>query len=161
MTAVLDGTPEAPASRAAGSAGQSPAERYPARPAEDCWPATCQGRGQVMDLAGTASSALPESRVQVSRRRGLPLLLDWLEEQPGQTWQDRWLASGADDARLRWAGLPAGWLRDRGLHSASRLELMTSSLLVLVGADVIRPSLGWLLTGGRKRKLARNMIRCP
>ena len=36
---------------------------------------------------------------------------------------------------------------------------MTSSLLVLVGADVIRPSLGWLLTGGRKRKLARNMIR--
>ena len=159
MTAVLDGTPEAPASRAAGSAGQSPAERYPARPAEDCWPATCQGRGQVMDLAGTASSALPESRVQVSRRRGLPLLLDWLEEQPGQTWQDRWLASGADDARLRWAGLPAGWLRDRGLHSASRLELMTSSLLVLVGADVIRPSLGWLLTGGRKRKLARNMIR--
>ena len=36
---------------------------------------------------------------------------------------------------------------------------MTSSLLVLVGADVIRPSLGWLLTGGKKRKLARNMIR--
>ena len=32
---------------------------------------------------------------------------------------------------------------------------MTSSLLVLVGADIIRPSLGWLLTGGRKRKLAR------
>ena len=35
---------------------------------------------------------------------------------------------------------------------------MTSSLLVLVGADVIRPSLAWLLTGGKKRKLARNMI---
>ena len=46
----------------------------------------------------------------------------------------------------------------RGMYSASRLELMTSSLLVLVGADVIRPSLAWLLTGGKKRKLARNMI---
>ena len=158
MTAVLAGTLEAPVSRIDGSAGKPPAERYPARPAEASWPATCQGRGQVMDLAGTASSALPESRVQASRRRGLPLLLDWLEGQPGQTWQDRWLASGADDARGQWAGLPARWLQGRGLHSASRLELMTSSLLVLVGADVIRPSLGWLLTGGRKRKLARNMI---
>ena len=35
---------------------------------------------------------------------------------------------------------------------------MTSSLLVLVGADIIRPSLAWLFTGGKKRKLARNMI---
>jgi hypothetical protein len=35
---------------------------------------------------------------------------------------------------------------------------MSSSLMVLVGADVVRPSLGWLLTGGKKRKLARNMI---
>ena len=87
------------------------------------------------------------------------MLLDWLEEQPGQTWQGRWLASGADDACGQWAGLPAGWLRGRGLLSKSRLELMTSSLPVLVGADIIRPSLGWLLTGGRKRKLARNMIR--
>jgi hypothetical protein len=36
---------------------------------------------------------------------------------------------------------------------------MTSSLLVVVGADIVRPSLSWLLTGGKKRKLARNMIR--
>ena len=159
MTAVLDGRLEVPAARADSEAGQAPAERYPARQAEASWAATRQDRGQVMDLVATASSALPGSRVQASRRRGLPLLLDWLEEYPGQTWQDRWLASRADDARGQWAELPGRWLRDRGLHSKSRLELMTSSLLVLVGADVIRPSLGWLLTGGRKRKLARNMIR--
>ena len=79
-------------------------------------------------------------------------------EQPGRTWQQRWLASGADAAGEQWAAGPARWLRRRGLYSASRLELMTSSLLVLVGADVIRPSLAWLLTGGKKRKLARNMI---
>jgi integrase len=86
------------------------------------------------------------------------VLLDWLEEQPGRTWQQRWLASGADPAGERWAAGPALWLRRHGLYSADRLELMTSSLLVLVGADIIRPSLGWLLTGGKKRKLARNMI---
>jgi len=28
----------------------------------------------------------------------------------------------------------------------------------MIGADIVRPSLGWLLTGGKKRKLARNMI---
>ena len=84
MTAVLDGTLEAPAARAGGSAGQPPAERYPARRAVASWAAACQGRRQVLDLVDTASSALPESRVQANRRRGLPLLLDWLEGQPGR-----------------------------------------------------------------------------
>jgi integrase len=106
----------------------------------------------------SASAGLPESRIHANHRRGLPVLLDWLGEQPGRTWQQRWLASGADAAGQQWAAGPARWLRRRGLYSASRLELMTSSLLVLVGADVIRPSLAWLLTGGKKRKLARNMI---
>ena len=122
------------------------------------WPATGHDRGQVLQLVAAASSALPESRVQANHRRGLPLLLDWLEGRPGRTWQQRWLASGADAAGEQWAAGPALWLRRRGSYSASRLELMTSSLLVVVGADVIRPSLAWLLTGGKKRKLARNMI---
>ena len=80
-------------------------------------------------------------------------------EQPGLTWQDRWLASGADQAGDEWAQGPARWLVDNDKYSSSRLELMTSSLLVVVGADVVRPSLRWLLTGGKKRKVARNMIR--
>ncbi len=36
---------------------------------------------------------------------------------------------------------------------------MTSAVAVLVGADVLRPSLTWILTGGRKRKLAGNLYR--
>ena len=131
---------------------------FPARPAAESWPATGQDRAQVLALVATASTGLPESRIHANHRRGLPVLLDWLEEQPGRTWQQRWLASGADAANERWAAGPARWLRGRGICSVSRLELMTSSLLVLVGADVIRPSLAWLLTGGKKRKLARNMI---
>ena len=97
-------------------------------------------------------------RGQTDRRRGLVLLLDWLEEQPGQTWQERWLASGADSAGDEWALGPVRWLERRGKYSAARLEIMTSSLVVMIGADVVRPSLAWLLTGGKKRKLARNMI---
>ena len=140
------------------AAAQALAARFPARLVAECWPATGQRRDQVLQLVDTASAGLPESRIEANRRRGLPVLLDWLDEQPGQTWQQRWLASGADAAGERWADGPARWLRGRGICTPSRLELMTSSLLVLVGADVIRPSLGWLLTGGKKRKLARNMI---
>jgi Phage integrase family len=150
-----------PAVPAASPAAVQPAPdaRFPARPVAASWPVTRHDRVQVLRLVSCASFALPDSRIQSSRRRGLPLLLDWLEEQPGQTWQDRWLASGADAAGDRWARGPARWLERQGRYSASRLELMTSSLLVAVGADIVRPSLSWLLTGGKKRKLARNMIR--
>ncbi|MBS4727445.1 site-specific integrase [Mycobacterium sp. SM1] len=101
---------------------------------------------------------MASERVRDNRRLGLPLLLDWLDEQPGDTWQDRWLASGADDAGEDWAQIPGQWLRSRGQYSGHRLGLMTSSLLLVVGADVIRPSLHWLLTAGKKRKLVRNMV---
>lgn len=109
-------------------------------------------------LIATAARAVTSPQVRDNRRRGLPLLLDWLEEQPGDTWQRRWLASGADAAGEDWAQIPDQWLQHQGKHSANRLELMTSSLLVVVGADVVRPSQRWLLTGGKKRKLVRNMI---
>ena len=110
-----------------------------------------------MQLVSSIPS-LSECQVDL-RRRGLPVLLDWLEEQPGHTWQERWLSSGADAAGEEWAQGPSQWLERLGQFSINRLALMTSSLLIMVGADVVRPSLSWLLTGGKKRKLARNMIR--
>ena len=168
MTAVLAIRPvltEPPAAAddpavSSGAARQaSPLTRFPARPTAAHWPAAGHDRSTVLALVTSASFALPDSRIQNNRRRGLPLLLDWLAEQPGQTWQQRWLASGADTAGDEWARGPTRWLERNGTYSPSRLELLTSSLLVAVGADIVRPSLKWLLTGGRKRKLARNMIR--
>jgi len=137
-------------------ASQPPVLRFPPRPVVDHWPGATADRTQVLTLA---ESALAASPIHLARRRGLGLLLDWLGSQPGQYWQQRWLASGADAAGEAWAEGPAAWLRRQGKYSRSRLELMTSSLLVIVGADVVRPSLTWLLTGGKKRKLARNLIR--
>ena len=167
MTILVEGRARAEPAASATHAEMTPAaaaprswsDRFPARPVATCWPATEQDRCQVLKLVAGACSGLAESRIDSNRRRGLPLLLDWLDEQPGRTWQDRWLGSGADAAGERWADGPAQWLQGCGAYSASRLELLTSSLLVAVGADIVRPSLGWLLTGGKKRKLARNMIR--
>jgi len=133
--------------------------RFPPRPVQVDWPATRCDRHEAVQVVLTASSALPDSRVYGDKRRGIPLLLDWLAEHPGRTWQQRWLASGADAAGDDWARAPAQWLRDQGRYSQSQLDLMTSSLLIAAGADLVRPSLRWLLTGGRKRKLALNMIR--
>jgi len=134
--------------------------RFPARPVAASWPATRQDRAGAMELVNQASSAVPEpGSAERTRCQGLPVLLDWLEEQPGRTWQERWLASGADAAREDWVAGPTGWLRRHGRFSAWQLELMTGSLLTLVGADLVRPSLGWLLTGARLRKLGPRMAR--
>ncbi|MGH3949909.1 MAG: tyrosine-type recombinase/integrase, partial [Pseudonocardiaceae bacterium] len=133
-------------------------DRFPPRSVPDAWPTTRLGRAEVDRLMAAAASALKSTRVSENRRWGLPYLLNWLQDQPGDTWQDRWLASGADSAGEDWARIPEQWLRRRGKHSKRRLEMMTGSLLILVGADVLRPSLRWLLTGGKKRKIARNMV---
>jgi hypothetical protein len=161
-TTIVDAgasSPPASPSSSLSPAGQAIGIRFPARVAAVDWPATRQDRLQVLQLVAGASSGLAQSRIESNQRLGLPLLLDWLEEQPGQTWQQRWLAGGADAAGEAWAQGPARWLECNDRYSQYRLELMTSSLMVAVGADIVRPSLGWLLTGGRKRKLARNMIR--
>jgi integrase len=132
--------------------------RYPARAVETDWSATCGDRAAVDRIVAAATAELPTQRVREARRWGVPLLLDWLADHLGETWQQRWMASGADAAGLEWAQHPEQWLRRQGKYSENRLRLMTSSLLVVVGADVVRPSLAWLLTGGKKRKLVRNMV---
>ncbi len=134
-------------------------DRYPARAVEKTWRNTRLSRAKVDSLVlSTSRHEIASKRVRDHRRWGLPHLLDWLEDQPGDTWQDRWLASGADEAREDWAQIPEQWLRHDGRYSKHMLALLTSSLLLVVGADVIRPSLEWLLTAGKKRKLVRNMI---
>jgi hypothetical protein len=43
---------------------------------------------------------------QSSRRIGLTKVVRWLEAQPGASWQDRWVASGADAVgNLAWRGM--------------------------------------------------------
>ena len=75
-------------------------------------------------------------------------VVNWLADQPGATWQQRWMAGGAE------AMGNADWWRRCGLGPASRERCggtsVTSNLrvcaLLLVCADAIRPSLAWLLT---------------
>jgi hypothetical protein len=89
--------------------------RFPARPRPAGWLATRQGREQVFDQLTQAPFLLNSVGAQKERRRGLVALLDWLGEQPGASWQERWLASGATPrARAGVDSPPSGCARPAG-----------------------------------------------
>jgi integrase len=116
---------------------------------------------QARLLAPPFALAKPES--QVTRRFGLVRVLDWLEQQPGSTWQERWITSGADAAgNAGWQLVATRWLRSTGRGCADpRHDHCTfgSGVLPLICADVIRPSLSWLITPRTPRHLVAELAR--
>ncbi|MGH3220675.1 MAG: hypothetical protein ACRDPY_18585 [Streptosporangiaceae bacterium] len=125
-------------------------KRFPPRPVQPDWPATMQTRGQV--LAQLASMAADDARSQRGPG-GLEALLDWLEAQEGDSWQHRWLASGADAAGAGWLQLPGQWLSQRD----GRARLVPWALIAAVCGDIVRPSLAWLIAAGYDADLVRVM----
>ena len=137
--------------------------RFPPRPPGEDWPATGQRRGHLLARLFAPPFTAGRDDMQSSRRIGLTKLVAWLEEQPGRTWQDRWVASGADAAgNLGWRELTGSWLRDTGRASGNpRTDFIAlgRGVLPLICGDVIRPSLGWLLTPAAPKNLAAEMAR--
>jgi len=116
---------------------------YEPRPSEHNWWQTCQGRealvGRLLGLFTDPGAGRTRDK---TRRRGLAKLLDWLQRQPGDTWQDRWLASGADTAGFDWADLP---LKGRVPARRHHRDELCCGLALLVAGQVIRPGYPWLL----------------
>ena len=137
--------------------------RFPPRAPGADWPVTGQRRGHVLARLFTPPFTAGRNDMQSSRRIGLTKLLHWLEEQPGRTWQQRWVASGADAAgNLGWRELAGKWLRDTGWASGNpRTDFIAlgRGVLPLICGDVIRPSLSWLLTPAIPKNLAAEMAR--
>ena len=50
-----------------------------------------------IDVLAAQAPSLHGALLADRRIRGLDWLLDWLTDQPGETWQQRWMVSGADD----------------------------------------------------------------
>jgi hypothetical protein len=137
--------------------------RFPARPAPVNWALTSQPKPQVLERL--LAPPFPTGRLSLDqeRRRGLTRVLDWLEQQPGDTWQDRWITSGADAAgNPAWRGLLADWLAatGRGPRDPEHVSLLAGrAIMLLICADVIRPSLGWLLAPATPAGLSAEMAR--
>jgi len=132
-----------------------------ARPQGTDWPATRQDREQTWARLTRPPFVLANRASQGGRRFGLGLLLDWLADQPGRTWQDRWLASGADAAGTACRQVLAAWLRQHGHDTQHRLDVVARAVLVAISADVVRPSLGWLVTAAfRRGALVGDLAHC-
>ena len=88
------------------------------------------------------------------------MLLDWLADQPGGCWQHRWAVSGAGPASAAWRQVTSAWLREHGRFAPWRLSALSGALVVAIGADLIRPSMPWLVSGATgKGLLVRAMTR--
>ena len=136
--------------------------RFPPRSPAASWPMTEQARGVLLARLLTTPFTIEDAPAARARRRlGLARLLDWLVEHPGDTWQQRWLVSGADAAgNAQWWRPLLAWARPRnpraGVSTSSNLRVCA---LLLIGADVIRPSLDWVLTPRAPQNLVAIMAR--
>jgi integrase len=123
--------------------------RFPPRLAAAEWPVTAGSRDQTAQrLAGL----LP------GKAGALEALLDWLEGQDGSSWQQRWLASGADTAGAAWWQLARDWLHQRPGRPVPGVAAVVSALVTAICSDILRPSPAWLAASGRDHgELARAM----
>jgi hypothetical protein len=134
------------------STGAQLVAAFPPRPVAASWPATEARRSAVLDRVLAAPFALDNPNSQRNRRLGVLAVLGWLRGRPGDSWQQRWRASGAEDQ--------PDWRLLVGADRAKPLPHLTSGLLVLICADVIRPRLDWLLRFAPARhNLAAEMAR--
>ncbi len=134
--------------------------RFPARANAASWPATEHPREVVLERLTTAPFVANKANSQQIRAAGVRLLLDWLADQPGGCWQHRWAASGAGPASAAWRQVTSAWLREHGRFAPWRLSALSGALVVAIGADLIRPSMPWLVSGATgKGLLVRAMTR--
>jgi hypothetical protein len=155
------------AGRAAGLSAEASAlrQKFPPRTVPVSWEATCQDKQAVLARLLTAPFPLDTPTGQHQRRFGLIRILDWLQSQPGQTWQDRWIATGIDTgekADSNWRRVPVKWLKETGrIAQANATAHMTlgAGLLQLICGDIVRPSIAWLLTTTSPVHLATEMAR--
>jgi integrase len=135
--------------------------RYPPRALETTWRVTRQD-GDLL-LARMLQLPFTDTDQRVRRRRGLVSVIEWLAAHPGQTWQERWQATGADAlGNAEWWRPSLDRLQGGSMRHGSSVSVTSNlrvSLNLLVCADAVRPSLHWLLTPFAPHHLATDMAR--
>lgn len=120
---------------------------FPPRPTPASWPATRLAHDEVIELLASAPFAVGRPDVQRKRAIGVELLLDWLAGQPGGTWQERWLSVEAGIPGTAWRQVRAVWLAGRPHRASWHQDFVSIALRLAISAEIVRPSLAWLLTG--------------
>src|SRR5262249_15110740 len=100
------------AGQSGAQSGAQWAARFPPRLVAAWWPATRASRTQVLTRLLAAPFALDNAGSQQTRRMGVLTVVSWLQAQAGTTWQQRWVASGAE-AASDWRDLVTDWAAGR------------------------------------------------
>ena len=139
--------PAAAVSRQRSAVRAAMAAGFPPRRRPVSWPATQLAVEEVMELVTSPPYVVGKAGAQRKRAIGLELLFEWLGGRPGETWQQRWHGVEADIAGTAWRQVRTAWLAERPHHASWHPDLVSVALRVAISADVLRPSLGWLLSG--------------
>jgi hypothetical protein len=124
-------------------------QQYPPRAAQVSWPATEQDHEHLLARVQALSVQMEDERpVRQRRRPGLVRVLDWLAAHPGDTWQQRWVSSGADSAGNDdwWKPLITWWRPGQVECGVSTSSTLRVCALMLIGVDAVRSRLEWVLT---------------
>ena len=117
----------------------TPALPTPALARPSTWPATERTSQQLLSEVEDLDPGAGRKEQQ-RRRAGVQLLLGWLAGFEGDNWQQRWLASKADDAGRAWTDLGP----PTGRSGGDARGQLTGAIGRLIMLDVIRPSYSWL-----------------
>jgi integrase len=138
-------------------------KRFPPRPVPAAWDATAADRFAVMRRMLAPPFPPEEATRRDFRKLGMLKILDWLGLHPGTTWQERWEASGAGaDGRADWRDqvlADLGAAGRPGPRGGTVREALGGGLVQLIGGDVLRPGLPWLLGTASPRGVAAEMGR--
>lgn len=139
------------------------ARRFPARPDRGDWAMTRRSGGQVLALLSAPPFARESPHAQAFQYHGARAVLAWLNEFPGDTWQDRFLASTAEGAgNSDWKHAAAGWWStacSSPVSARRSASLVATGLIVLICAEVIRPGQAWLLDPRTPKNLSIHLAR--
>jgi hypothetical protein len=124
---------------------------FPRAPEESSWPGSLLSAQEIITRIG-APPFRPANGTGY-RRHGTARILEWLAVFPGDSWQQRWKAAGAEDLpKEGWLDLPMQWRQATGLSTAPHnRDGLQTGLLMLVCADIVRPSLGWMVRKASNR----------
>ena len=108
------------------------------------WEASQQSVEEVLAVVEALEAGEAAHPKELARRlRSVEVLLGWLQRFGGESWQQRWLASGVEFAGKAWPDLLAQSLTSE-LNLATLRAHATGGAGRLILADVIRPGYQWL-----------------
>jgi integrase len=98
------------------------------------------------------------SQERCNRKLALLKVLDWLELHPGPTWQERWGAANIGDRDWRDVLMEElSAVGNLGSRAERLFKVLGLGMAQLIGADVVRPSLSWLMSTASPSRIANEM----